>query len=146
MTRPHTPARGPRLTLLLSGGAALYWLALEDAALWPPLSLGAAFAGLLTLQLALRCLRGPRPGPVRVLGLALAGGLLAGTCAGLFAIGLMLFKNAWHNHSLPDFPAAQLLTILQRTPQMAFGGALSGLGLGMAAVALRRAGRLRAEP
>ncbi len=55
--------RGPRLALLLSGSCTLFWLALEDQALWPPLALGAALASLLTLHFLLGRLRGHKPGP-----------------------------------------------------------------------------------
>lgn len=140
MSARPAAARGPRLALLLVGIGALHWLTLEDPALWPPLTLGAAIAGLLTLQLVHGRLRGSRPGPLRLLGHGLAGGLLAGTGAGLCALGLMLFKNAWHAHSVPDFPAAQLLAIAGRMPELALGGALTGLALGLATARLRAGG------
>ena len=129
--------RGPRLALLLTGSCTLLWLALEDPALWPPLVPGAALASLLTLQFLLGRLRGRQPGPGWIIGLATGGGLLAGTGACLCAVGLMLFKNARHAHSIPDFPAARLLATLQLAPQMALSFALTGLGLGLVCLLLR---------
>lgn len=130
--------RGPRLALLLTGIGALYWLALEDPAQWPPLTLGAAFASLLALQLVSGSLRVARPGPGRVMVSAVAGGLLAGTGACLLAAGLMLFKNARHAHSVPDFGAAQVLAILQLAPSMGLSGALTGLALALVSLLWRR--------
>ena len=130
-------SRGPRLALLLSGSLTLFWLALEDQALWPPLALGAASASLLTLQFLLGRLRGRQPGPVQIIILALGGGLLSGTGACLCAVGLMIFKNARHAHSIPDFPVERLLATLQLAPQMAFSHALTGLGLGLVCLLLR---------
>ncbi len=131
--------RGPRLALLLTGICALYWLALEDPAQWPPLTLGAAFASLLALQLVSGRLRAARPGPGRVMVSAAAGGLLAGAGACLLAVGLMLFKNARHAHSIPDFAAAQVLATLQLAPQMGLGGALTGSALALVSILWRRA-------
>ncbi len=139
MRAASSATRAPRLALLVTGAGALFWLQLEDAALWPPLSLGAAFAGLLTLLVVSEKLRGRRPGAGRMLVIATAGGLLAGALACPWATGLMLMKNALHAHSIPDFPAARLLEVLQLTPQMAGAGALSGLGPGLAVRLLRRA-------
>ena len=142
MNAPSPATRGPRLALLLSGSLTLIWLTLEDQALWPPLALGAALASLLTLQFLLGRLRGRQPGPGRIIGLALGGGLLAGTGACLCAVGLMLFKNARHAHSIPDFPAARLLATLQLAPQMALSLALTGLGLGLICLLLRERAHL----
>ena len=131
MNAPLPATRGPRLALLLTGSCTLIWLALEDQALWPPLVLGAACASLLTLQFLLGRLRGRQPGPGRMIGLGFGGGLLAGTGACLCAVGLMLFKNARHAHSIPDFPVDRLLATLQLAPQMALSFALTGLGPGL---------------
>ena len=129
--------RGPRLALLLSGSCTLFWLALEDQALWPPLALGAAIASLVTLHFLLGRLRGRQPGPGRIIGLATGGGLLAGTGACLCAVVLMLFKNARHAHSIPDFPVGRLLATLELAPQMALSFALTGLGIGLVCLLLR---------
>ena len=130
-------SRGPRLALLLSGSCALFWLALEDQALWPPLALGAALASLLTLQFLLGRLRGRQPGPVQIVSLGFGGGLVAGTGACLCAVGLMMFKNASHAHSIPDFPGDRLLATLQLAPQMALSFALTGLGISLVCLLLR---------
>ena len=147
MNAPLPATRGPRLALLLTGSCTLIWLALEDQALWPPLVLGAACASLLTLQFLLGRLRGRQPGPGRMISLGFGGGLLAGTGACLCAVGLMLFKNARHAHSIPDFPAARLLATLQLVPQMALSLALTGLGIGLVYRLLRvRAHLSTADP
>ena len=137
MIAPLPPTRGPRLALLLTGSCTLIWLALEDQALWPPLVLGAACASLLTLQFLLGHLRGRQPGPGRIISLGFGGGLLAGTGACLCAVGLMLFKNVRHAHSIPDFPVDRLLATLQLAPQMALSFALTGLGISLVCLRLR---------
>ena len=147
MNAPLPATRGPRLALLLTGSCTLIWLALEDQALWPPLVLGAACASLLTLQFLLGRLRGRQPGPGRMISLGFGGGLLAGTGACLCAVGLMLFKNARHAHSIPDFPVDRLLATLQLVPQMALSFALTGLGIGLVCLLLRvRAHLSTADP
>ena len=137
MTHSGADARVPRLALLINGIGALIWLSLEDPSLWPPLSLGAAFSGLLTLQFIARRLRGRRADTGPSLLLFTGAGLLAGALACLLAAGLMIFKNARHAHSVPDFPADQLLLTLQLAPQMALFGALAGLALGTCSLLLR---------
>ncbi len=131
MNRSSTGASGPRLALLLTGTAALVWLPLEDPSLWPPLSLGTAFASLLTLHVFVGRLYRRDFGAGRRLLLTTAGGTLAGACAAPIAVGLMQLKNVQHAHSIPDFPFHVLLATLQLAPQMALGGALAGMALGL---------------
>ncbi len=137
MTPSRSNALVPRLALLVNGVGALFWLALEDPSLWPPLSIGAAFSGLLTLQFIATRLRGRIPGPRLALLLYAGAGLLAGAGACLLAVGLMVFKNVRHAHSVPDFPAEHLLLTLQLAPQMALFGALAGLALGICSLWLQ---------
>lgn len=119
--------RHRRLALLLVGAVALLWLAIEDPSPWPPLTLGAAFAGLLALHFVHRQVHGRPTSAGRFLLLCSGSGLVAGAYACLLAVGLMLFKNARHAHSIPDFPAGQVLATLQLAPQMALCGMLTGL-------------------
>lgn len=137
MTHSTSSACVTRLALLLNGMGALFWLALEDPSPWPPLSLGAAFSGLLTLQFIATRLRAGKPGWRLALLLYPGAGLLAGAGACLLAVGLMVFKNVRHAHSVPDFPAERLLLILQLAPQMALFGALAGLALGICSLLLQ---------
>lgn len=141
MTRHPNGAGGPRLALLLTGGAALLWLPLEDPSLWPPLSLGTAFASLLTLRLLAARLYRQETGAGRRLLLTTAGGALSGAGAAPIAVGLMQLKNVQHAHSIPDFPFAILLSTLQLAPQMALGGALAGAALGLSSLLLQERGR-----
>ena len=119
-------SRHRRLALLFVGAVTLAWLALEDPSPWPPLTLGAAFAGLLALHFVHRRVNGRAATAGRFLLLCSGSGLVAGAYACLLAVGLMLFKNARHAHSIPDHPAAQVLAILQLAPQMALCGLLAG--------------------
>ncbi|MCY4024402.1 MAG: hypothetical protein OXF32_13250 [Anaerolineaceae bacterium] len=139
----RSPARnsGPRLALLLTGAAALVWLPLEDPSLWPPLSLGTAFASMLTLQIFVGHLYRRDVSAGRRMLLTAAGGTLAGACAAPIAVGLMLLKNVQHAHSIPDFPFAVLFSTLQLAPQMALGGALAGTVLGLSGHFFRENGK-----
>ena len=141
MTNSPPGPGGPRLALLLTGAAALVWLPLEDPSLWPPLSLGAAFASMLTLQVFVGRLYRRDLAAGRRLLLTAAGGTLAGACAAPIAVGLMLLKNAQHAHSIPDFPFALLLSTLQLAPQMALGGALAGTILGLSGLFFQENGK-----
>ncbi|MCY3719587.1 MAG: hypothetical protein OXG07_08530 [Anaerolineaceae bacterium] len=139
----RSPARpgGPRLALLLTGAAALVWLPLEDPSLWPPLSLGTAFASMLTLQVLAGRLYRRDIGAGRRLLLTAAGGTLAGAGAAPIAVGLMQLKNVQHAHSIPDFPFAVLFSTLQLAPQMALGGALAGTVLGLSGLCFQKNGK-----
>ena len=140
MNRSPARASGPRLALLLTGAAALVWLPLEDPSLWPPLSLGTAFASMLTLQVFVARLYRQDIGAGRRLLLTAAGGTLAGACAAPIAVSLMLLKNVQHAHSIPDFPFAVLFSTLQLAPQMALGGALAGTVLGLSGLFIQESG------
>ena len=144
MTKSPAGACGPRFALLLTGAATLAWLSLEDPSLWPPLSLGTALASLLTLQVLVGRLYRRDIGVGRRIVLATAGGSLAGACAAPIAVGLMQFKNVQHAHSIPDFPVVILISTLQLAPQMALGGALAGMALGLSGLLLHE-GRQAAQ-
>ncbi len=137
MTPSPAGACGPRFALLFAGAATLVWLSLEDPSLWPPLSLGTALASLLTLRVLVGHLNRRNTGAARCILLTTAGGFLAGAGAAPIAVGLMQFKNVQHAHSIPDFPAAVLIATLQLAPQMALGGALAGMALGLSALLLQ---------
>lgn len=132
------PGRRLRLAALAYGGLLLLWMPLEDHATWPVALLGVALSiliGGLTISAKLAHYRiVARHIPAALL---LLGGLV-GLGASIGAAALMFFKNAWHAHLFLDYPPAMMLDMLARAPVWALAGALIGLGLGLAWLALRR--------
>jgi hypothetical protein len=68
-------------------------------------------------------------------------GLLLGAADGLgtsvATAVLMFFKNARHAHVFPDYPAGMIIAVLERAPLWAAAGALAGLSIGLAWLALQ---------
>lgn len=132
------PRRGRRARMVaVAYGVVLFlWLGPEDKAIWPVTLLG---AGLSTLMVSLWVFG--RFGGMTVSARAMIpGALTMGAAIGLGAsIGttaLMFFKNARHAHLYPDYPAEQMGAVLQRAPVWALAGALFGLALVLAWLAL----------
>ncbi len=131
------PGRWSRLLALGYGFALFVWLSVEDTASWPAALFGLGLSSLIAILLTLD----------KIGGRWLAGrympvfGLLLGAVIGLgsspAAAGLMFFKNARHAHLFPDYPAGMMLAVLERAPLWAAAGALAGLSIGLAWVALR---------
>lgn len=136
MIRIPQAGRRTRLLALGYGSSVFVWLTLEDNAVWPVTLLGLGLA-LLIVYLTLADKMGGQLFPMRWLPLvSAAGGALAGLAAGMSITGLMFFKNALHAHIFPDYPPGLMLATLQRTPAWTAVGALVGLGLGLAWIAL----------
>ncbi len=134
----HWPAPGLwlRWCLIVYGISLFIWLSLEDSTLWPVTLLGIAGALLLLIWHALGRLH---PLAARWLPLlTLAGGLVVGLGSRVLIVALMFFKNARHAHLYPDYPPLLMLTTLQSAAVWALAGALVGLSLGLAWLALRR--------
>ncbi len=123
-----------RLATIAFSIALLLWLGVEDSHVLPVTLFGATGALLLALHKGLAYFRRPHAPGVRAVALA-AVGVLAGGGAALGAAFLMLLKTGLHGHGFPDYPLAQILTVLARAPVWALAGALVGLGLGLAAMA-----------
>jgi hypothetical protein len=79
--------------------------------------------------------------PVRALGPgAVALGAAVGLGASIATAALMFFKDARHAHLYPDYPAEQMGAVLQRAPGWALAGALFGLALSLAWLAVSHPG------
>lgn len=135
--RLPVPGRWSRLLALGFGAALLAWLSVEDLVTWPAALFGLGLSSLIVILSTLDKIRGRWLARryVPVLGLLLGAAVGAGT--GVTAAGLMFFKNAMHAHVFPDYPAGLILAMLGRAPLWAAAGALAGLGLGLAWLALR---------
>lgn len=136
--RLRLPRHQRQHTLLTAayGAILLLWLSLEDSS--PALvSVLGAGAALLLLGLLLLRWRGGRSYPLRLWLPAAPGlGALVGVAAAGSTAGLMLFKNGWHAHASPDFPAEMLLGVLARMPAWAGAGACLAGAAGLLVYAL----------
>lgn len=136
------PVRGykARIIALGYGSGLFFWLIPEDNQIWPVALLGAGLSALMMILWLMGKLGGKRI-PFRY---AALGAPLVGACIGLGAslatVGLMFFKNARHGHIYPDFPPGVMGAVLQRAPHWAVAGALAGLGLVLAWIALKDRG------
>jgi hypothetical protein len=135
--RLPAPGRWWRLLALGFGFALLVWLSVEDVVMWPAALFGLGLSSLIVILSTLDKIRGRWLARryVPVLGLLLGAAVGLGT--GVTAAGLMFFKNAMHAHVFPDYPAGLILAMLERAPLWMAAGALAGLGLGLAWLALR---------
>jgi broad specificity phosphatase PhoE len=111
--------------------AVLYWLGLEDNFTWPVALLG--ITG--TLLGGITWLAGRHGGRHVALWRGMLTyalfGLMVGAGGSVVTVLLMMFKNVWHAHLVPDYPNALLGATLARGPMWALGGLLCGLGLSL---------------
>lgn len=136
MRLPHR-GRKARWIAILYGLLIFFWLSSEDNRIWPVTLLGAGAAVLIVAWMILSRWGGQTI-PARYVPVSLAlFGLLTGLGASLITALLMLFKNARHGHIFPDYPPGLMGAILERGPLWALGGALAGLGVGLAWLALQ---------
>ncbi len=133
------PVRGGRARWVAIGyGIVLFlWLEPEDDAVWPAALLGAGLSALLVVFWVLGRFGGKTVSRRTVVSGALALGAVGGFGAAIMTTVLMFFKNARHAHLYPDYPPEQMGAMLQRGPVWALAGALFGLGLALAWLALR---------
>jgi hypothetical protein len=121
--------RRHRLWAIAYGALLFFWMSSEQNTLWVVSAFGAGLAVLGLAGLAMRY------GAGQVfrnrLGLGLVFGAGSGFCAVWVTLGLMIFKNAWHSHALPDFPAPVVLGLADRLWAWTLAGALWGLGLAL---------------
>ena len=132
------PGRRSRLLALMYGTAVFVWLSLEDVSVWPAAVFGTLLAILISVLVVLDKLGGRWIPAGRVPLLGIAGGAVAGLGSSVGIAALMFFKNARHAHLFPDYPAPQMLAVLERAPLWAIAGGLTGLSLGLGWLALRR--------
>jgi hypothetical protein len=132
--------RWSRLLALGYGIALFGWLSVEDVETWPAALFGLGLSSLIVVLWTLDKMGGHRLAARHMP----AGGLLLGAVIGLGASVatalLMFFKNARHAHVFPDYPAGMIVAMLERAPLWAAAGALAGLGLALAWLALRGVG------
>lgn len=132
------PSANRRIRLLVMGyGLLLFlWFTPEDNQVWPVVLLGWGLAGLLVGVNVMNRLGGKWiPGRYLLPGAVVLGGL-TGLGASVATAGLMFFKNALHAHLFVDFPTPMLLTMLERAPAWGLAGALAGLGVALAWLAI----------
>ena len=131
------PGRWSRLLALGYGIALFVWLSVEDTASWPAAVFGLGLSSLIVILLTLDKIGGRRLAGryLPVFGLLL--GALIGLGSSPAAAVLMFFKNARHAHIFLDYPAGMILAVLERAPLWAAAGALAGLSIGLAWLALR---------
>lgn len=136
MRIPQTPA-WMRWLVIACGLVTLFWLSLEDHAVWPVVVLGLT---ITSVAYSIRVLQtiGGRSLPIGqwVLGMGLSGGII-GVGTSLVTTLLMFFKTAWHSHLFPDYPPGLMLAILERAPVWALAGVIIGAGLAMLALAIQ---------
>jgi hypothetical protein len=140
------PGRKLRWLVIVCGLVIFLWMGPEDNHLGRVTLLGTISALLAVIYWTLRALGGKViPGRyVPPLGMLL--GALTGLGASVSTALLMFFKNVWHAHLFPDFPAGLIGAMLERAPVWMLAGGLAGLGLGLIWLALRTAGSLDAAP
>jgi hypothetical protein len=138
MLRLPRRGRKARWAAILCGMAILLWLGVEDNYVWPVTLLGTGISALTIILWTLDRLCGKAIPGHYVPWLAVLMGALVGLGAALATVILMLFKNAWHSHIFLDFPAELMGAILLRAPLWALAGGMTGLGLGLAWLALHR--------
>ena len=130
----HFP--GLRLATLLLMAAAVAWIAPEGDLL-SVMALSIALTLLLLTHAARRWLGGKTlPAGHWLAALSLLG-LAAELGSGLLALLLMAVKTGLHGHG-PEFSAGEIAWVLRNTPFWAAAGLLSGGGLGLFTLALRR--------
>lgn len=117
-----------RLVVIFYGVSLFVWFGIEDNSALPVAVYGVigAILGAVTLwrRWRLSALAG-RHALAALIGV----GASAGIGAVLTTVALMLFKTGLHSHLFPDYPPAQLLAMLARTPAWSLAGALVGMGL-----------------
>jgi len=132
------PLRGRRARWVAIGyGIVLFlWLGPEDNAVWPVALHGAGLSALLVGFWVLGRFGGKTVSRRTLVPGALALGAVGGLGAAIMTAALMFFKNARHAHLYLDYPPEQMGGLLRRGPVWALAGALFGLGLALAWLAL----------
>lgn len=134
---PH-PGRKARWMAVFYGLLVFLWLSPEDNHPLPVVLLGVGGSLLSVIYWAGTRLAGREIPAAQTLVLGPVLGAVCGISASLITTTLMLIKNARHAHLFPDYPPGQMGAILARAPVWAAAGALIGLGLALAWLALRK--------
>jgi hypothetical protein len=113
----------------------LIWLGMEDSSLLLPVLLGGVLATILGLLAALEHYGGQAVPSGRFLGGSILFGGVIGASAAIVTILLMVIKTSLHGHPYPDYPLPVLLVVLARLPAWGLAGMLTGLGVGLLAIA-----------
>jgi hypothetical protein len=108
------------------GVGGFFWIGYEDRSTLGPILFGGLVTSALSLQVVARFLSGTTERATGPTFSYLLLGLSAGALAMPLAALSMLVKVSLHGHVPPDFSAAQVLTVLERTPVWSVAGALAG--------------------
>lgn len=121
------------------GAVLMFWFSSENANVWLVSLLGTGLAVILIRLLILRWLGGKSLAMRQWMPGAVLLGLSVGFSAVWCAIGLMIFKNAWHAHAYPDFPTSVITEMAQRSFAWTLAGGLIGGSLALFKIAVRPA-------
>ncbi len=120
LTRQH-------ITMSLGyGGILLFWLSLENNNILFVSLLGAGLAGILTGLTVLRYLGGRTFLPYQWIPSLIILGCVIGFAAVWASLFLMIFKNGWHAHAYPDFPATIIGGMVHRLLPWSVAGGFCG--------------------
>ncbi len=125
------------LLMISYGFVLMVWFSSENTSLAVVSGLGAGLSFLLVRLLGLRKWGGKTFLLRQWIPAAILLGLLVGFGAVWSTAGLMVFKNAWHAHASPDFPAALVTGIIQRWWSWALAGGLVGASAALFRLAVR---------
>lgn len=112
----------------------LAWMPLEDTHPRGAVMIAAVFTSLVMVRTGARLYEAQRPGLSALLGCA------AGMLTTPFTLFLMVLKSGLHAHPIPEFPIAQFLWVIVRTPIWIVAGGLAGLAVSLLAAARRQTG------
>jgi hypothetical protein len=118
------------------GALLILWLTLEDKSLILVSLLGLGLSFTLVYLGLLRFFGGRSLAWVQALPVFIILGGVVGFGAVVATISLMVFKNTWHGHLVPDFSTSLIVGIGQRTPEWTLAGALVGSAYGFWRLAL----------
>ncbi len=116
-----------RLSGLLLGLAILIWLSIEDQSELLVL----VFSGAICIWIASRLLLNPPQSDQQLILRHGIVGIGAGLLLAPLAVLLMAIKSGIHGHSNPEFSAAQIQSVILRTPYFILSGFLIALGIGI---------------
>lgn len=130
--------RSFRWLIIVWAGIVFLWISLEDNHALPVAILGTGSVLLFAAYRLLTRLGGRTiAGAAALVGIPLLGGLV-GMASAVGTAALMFLKTAIHAHIFPDYPAAQIIAMLERVPAWAAAGGLVGCGILFALIGTTR--------
>jgi len=134
----HIPKLAQRhiLRALSYGFILILWLTAEEKTIILVLLLGLGLSFTLVYLGLLRFFGGRSLAWGQALPVFIILGALVGFGTVVATISLMVFKNTWHGHLVPDFSTSLIVGIGQRTPEWTLAGALAGSAYGFWRLAL----------